>query len=229
MSSHKAGQEPKFEEIDEVLSRSELFYERNLKKIITVVIILILIVLSFFAYKFFIAQPKEEKANQSVFMAENSFINNQDSLALYGNGKAALGLKDIEKEYSGTDAANLSYAYSGISLYELGKYDEALAQLKKFESSEHYVGPSILRLMGDCYVQLGENQQAVDAYKKAVSKSQNSAITPSCLLKEGRILETMGKYDEALECYNEIKDKYYTSAESQSVESDIIRCKSKKK
>lgn len=229
MSEKNGGKGPQQSEFEEVLYRSERFYEKHLKTIIIVVSVIVLIVLGIFAYKFFVVNPKEQKASQALMMAEDSFINSQDSITVYGNGKAIKGTKAVESEYKGTDAANLAYAYSGISLYDLGKYQEAIEQLSKFESSEKYVGPSILRLKGDCYVQLGKNEEAIKAYDAAIKASENPAVTPSCLIKKGRVLEFMGKYDEAIKAYSEVKDKYYTSPESKTVESDIMRCQSKKK
>lgn len=229
MSTQKESNNQIGNELDEVLSRSERFYEKHLKTIIIVVVAIVVVVLSFFAYKFFISDPKESKAYETLYMAEDSFLNNQDSLSVYGNGKANMGTKEVSEKYSGTDAGNIAYAYSGISLYDMGKYQEALDMLKKFEASEKYISPSIIRLMGDCYVQLGKNEEAIKAYKEAVKKSDNPAITPSCLIKEGHVLESIGKYDEAIECYTEVKDKYYQSPESLTVDADILRCKSKKK
>lgn len=227
MSTQKENNSQVNNDLDEVLYRSERFYEKHLKKIIIGVVAVVLVVLLFFAYKFFISEPKEQKAYETLYMAEENFINGQDSLTVYGNGKANMGTKEVSAKYSGTDAANISYAYSGISLYDMGKYQEALDMLKKFKTSEKYVSPSIIRLMGDCYVQLGKNSEAVEAYKEAAKKSDNPAITPSCLIKQGHVLESMGKYDDAISCYNEVKTKYYQSPESMTVDADIMRCKSK--
>lgn len=62
------------------------------------------------------------------------FISEKDSfqLALQGNGADFIGFKAIADEYSSTKAGNLAAAYSGLSLYNLGKYDEAITYLKNF-------------------------------------------------------------------------------------------------
>ena len=223
-NNEKHGLEPN--ELDEALVRTERFYEKHLKTIIIVTSAIVIIVLAFFAYKYFVQEPKEEKAGVGLFMAEDAFINEQDSLSLNGNGKAFAGSKALAEEYSGTSAANLAHLYSGISLYDMGKYQEALAELQKFDGSDAYVTPSVIRLIGDTYVQLGKKEEAAKEYRKAADKANNSAISPSALLKLGHVYESMGKFDDAIKVYEEIKTKYYDAPESLNVEADIIRAKS---
>ncbi|WP_329905501.1 CDC27 family protein [Porphyromonas pogonae] len=212
---------------EEIVSRSEQFVEKNISKIITVVLIVIAVVAGILAYVHFIKKPRNEKASAKMYVAEDKFMNSQDSVALNGLGAGNPGLLNIIDKYSGTDASNLSEAYTGICYYDMGKYKEALEHLKKFSSKEDIVAPSIQRLIGDCYVQLDKLKDAVDAYEKAATMANNEAVTPSCLLKAGHVYEKMGENKKALEKYQTIKDKYYTAPESATVEADIIRVQSK--
>ena len=173
--------------IDEQVLKGELFFERHGKKIIIAVAALLVIALGFFAYHRFVTIPKSEKATAQMFVAEDSFMLGQDSLALKGQGAGTQGFEAIAKNFSGTDAANLAHAYSGICLYDMGKYQEALTELKKFSSDEAVVAPSIQRIIGDCYVQLGKLDDAVKAYETAAKQANNEAISPSCLIKAGHV------------------------------------------
>ena len=211
--------------IDEQVLKGELFFERHGKKIIIAVAALLVIALGFFAYHRFVTIPKSEKATAQMFVAEDSFMLGQDSLALKGQGAGTQGFEAIAKNFSGTDAANLAHAYSGICLYDMGKYQEALTELKKFSSDEAVVAPSIQRIIGDCYVQLGKLDDAVKAYETAAKQANNEAISPSCLIKAGHVYEKLGKYDQAVKAYQEVKDKYYTAPEAEIVEADLIRAR----
>ena len=117
----------------------------------------------------------------------------------------------------------LSRAQGG--LYDMGKYQEALAELQKFSSDEALVAPSIQRMIGDCYVQLGKLEDAVKAYESAAKSANSEAISPSCLIKAGHVYEKLGKYDQAVKAYQEVKDKYYTAPEAEMVEADLIRAR----
>ncbi len=217
-----------FEQVEEVLVKSETFLEKNLKKILIAVGAVVVAVVSYFAYIKFVKEPANEKASVALFKAEDHFLNQQDSLALHGASITEKGLEAIIKDHSGTDAANLAHAYKGIALYDAGKYQEAIEALKGFSSEDAYVAPSVERLIGDCYAQLGKYQEAASAYEKAAAMASNEAITPSCLIKAGHAYEKLGNAKKALELYEEVKTKYYTAPEATSVEADIIRASAAK-
>ena len=202
--------------IDEKVMQGEKFFERHGKKIMIAVGAVVLIALAIFAYIKFIKEPNNAKASSQMFVAEENFIMGQDSLALKG-ATASPGFEGIAKNFSGTDAANLAHAYAGICLYDMGRYQEALGELQKFSS--------IQRMIGDCYVQLGKLEDALKSYESAAKLADSEAISPSCLIKAGHVYEKLGKYDQAVAAYQQIKDKYYTSPEAESVEADLIRAR----
>lgn len=210
--------------IDEKILQGEDFFERHGKKLLIALGVVILLALGAFAYYKFVHEPKGIKAANQLYVAEAQFIAGQDSLALKGAGAASPGFEAIAKNYSGTDAGKLAHAYSGICLYDMGKYQEALAELQKFSSDDQLVAPSIQRMMGDCYVQLGKYEDAVKAYESAAKLADSEAISPSCLIKAGHVYEKLGKYDKAIAAYQQVKDKYYTNtADAERVEADLIR------
>ena len=194
--------------IDEKVMQGEKFFERHGKKIMIAVGAVVLIALAIFAYIKFIKEPNNAKASSQMFVAEENFIMGQDSLALKGV-TANPGFEGI----------------AGICLYDMGRYQEALGELQKFSSDEKLVSPSIQRMIGDCYVQLGKLEDALKSYESAAKLADSDAISPSCLIKAGHVYEKLGKYDQAVAAYQQIKDKYYTSPEAESVEADLIRAR----
>ncbi|MDY6148781.1 MAG: tetratricopeptide repeat protein [Porphyromonas sp.] len=202
----------------EAINKGEKFIEKNINKILYVLLGVIVIAFGIWAYIKYVKQPGDMKASEEMFQAEDLFMNGEDSTALAGNGFLA-----VAKERKGTKAANLAHAYAGICYYDMGQYEKALEELKKFKAKESMVAPSIKRLMGDCYVQLNKLSEAADLFEQAAEDADNDAISPSCLLKAGRVYEELKQYDKALEAYKKIKETYYTAPESQMVEADIIR------
>lgn len=227
MSEHQHQDPTGIEMLDETALKSEQFLEKYLKHILIGVGVVVLAVGGYFAYQKFVAEPAQHKAVVALFRAEDKFLNGQDSLALNGEGLTTKGLNAIIKDYSGSDAANLAEAYKGIVLYDEGKYQEAIDALKKFSSSDEYVGPSIQRLIGDAYAQLGKYEEAAKQYEEAAKAASNDAISPACLIKAGHAYEKLGNKSKAIELYESVKTKYYAAPEAQTVEADIIRASAK--
>ncbi|MCI6154870.1 MAG: CDC27 family protein [Bacteroidales bacterium] len=210
---------------EEVISRGEQFAERYAKPIMYGVLGVIVVAFGVWAYIQYVSKPRAAKASAELFRSEEQFIMGADSTVLKVNGVSEEGVLRIMDEYSGTDAANLSHVYAGIAYYDLGKYQEALDQLKKFDAKDKMVAPSIVRLMGDCLVELDRLDEAVNYFEKAASLANNDVVSPSCLQKAARIYEVQKKYDKAIAAYQQIVDKYYTASEVDQAEADIVRVK----
>ncbi|MCK5838441.1 MAG: tetratricopeptide repeat protein, partial [Bacteroidales bacterium] len=84
--------------IEEALSKTELFIEKNQKMITIVVGIIVVVVIAFFGFRKLYLSPKESEAQTQMFMAEKYFDKDSMNLALYGDGNY-LGFLDIIDEY----------------------------------------------------------------------------------------------------------------------------------
>lgn len=93
MSHHELPEHDALDTIDEKVLKGELFFERHGKKIIIAVAAVVIVALGIFAYHRFVQVPKAEKATAQMFVAEDSFIAGQDSLALKGQGAGAPGFE----------------------------------------------------------------------------------------------------------------------------------------
>lgn len=213
----------KEQETGEVLSRGEHFFEKHANLIFYIVLGLIIIAFGVWAYIQYVAKPRTESAYEALYSAEDNFIMGEDSTVLSTTGISDQGVMSVAKDYKSTKAATLAHLYAGVANYDLGKYQEALQELKKYSAKDQLVSPSILRLMGDCCVQLDRFEEAIDYFKKAADKADNPVVSPGCLIKAARVYEHMQKTDKALGLYKEVKDKYYDSPEATSVLADITR------
>lgn len=223
MSKHQKEHSELEAQMNEVMVQGEQFIEKHLKNILIGVAAVVLVVVGIFAYIKFVREPKAMEASVASYVAEDHFLRYQDSLALAGIGIEHKGFEAIAKEYSGTEAGNLAHAYAAIAHYDGGRYEEAISAIKEFSAKDQYLAPSIQRLLGDCYAQLGKYDEAANAYLEAAKMASNEAISPSCLIKAGHAYEKLGKADKAKELYERVKTEYAASVEAQSIDADLMR------
>ena len=212
------------ESVQETLNRTELFIESNKNTILYVVLGLVAIVAIFFAFKRFYITPKNIEASASMYVAEQYFQRDSFNLALYGDGNNE-GFLDVAKEYSITQTAKLANYYAGLCFMYSGNYEDAIKHLKKFKSKDVTVSCIALGLIGDAYVELGDNAKGASYYEKAAGKVNNEFTSPLYLNKAAQVYEAEGKYKQALKLYTQIKDDFANSQEARSAEKNIVKMK----
>ncbi len=215
------------ESVENALTRTEHFIETNQKSLTIIVLAIIIVVGGYLGYKRLYLAPMEEKAQSQIFAAEQYFEKDSFNLVLNGDGNYLGALQIIDK-YGPTETANLAHYYAGISYRGLGKYQEAINHLKKFNAGDLIVTPIAFGAIGDCYVELNNLSEGVDYYEKAASYRDNEFTSPLFLKKAGIIYEELKKYDDAIELYEQIKAKYPKSTEAREIEKDLTRVKALK-
>src|SRR6202044_3961621 len=109
----------------------------------------------------------------------------------------------------GTRAANLASFYAGSCYLKTGDFNNAIKYLKDFSTDAPQVQARAYGMLGDAYSELKKNNEAVEEYKKAGNLfAKDDIISPEYLFRAGYLYESMGKNQEAIEMYQEIKDKY---------------------
>ena len=215
--------------VEEALTQSEAFLIKNKKTIIGVVVALIAIIAGVTMYKNLYAQPREEKAQAALYMGQQYFETNNFEQALNGDSIGYAGFLKVADEFSGTKAANLAKAYAGICYAKLGKTQEAIDILNGFDGDDQMVAPAIKGAIGNCYAQLGDLDKAASTLLDAASQADNNTLSPIFLMQAGEILVKQGKYDEAIQAYTTIKDKYFRSYQSMNIDKYIEQAKLLKK
>jgi tetratricopeptide (TPR) repeat protein len=218
--------EEKIHAVEEALSKSEKFIEKN-QKILTIVIgAAVVIVLGIFAFQKLYIAPREKAAQGQMFMAQKYF--EQDSLNKALNGDANYpGFLDIMDEYSMTKSANLAKYYAGIIYLKQGKYEDAITYLKKFDSKDEFVGPMATGGIGDAYMELGQKDKALEYYLKASSQQVNDLTSPLYLMRAAFVYEDLGKFDKAVELYEKIQKEHVKSTEARDIDKYIEEAKAK--
>lgn len=216
-------------DMEEALSQSEAFLIKNKKTIIGAVLAIIIVIAGIVMYKNLYVEPREEKAQAALFKGQEYFEADNYAQALNGDSIGYEGFLKVAEDYSGTDAANLAKAYAGICYAKLGNYDEAIKALDSFSGNDQLVAPAMQAAIGNCYAQLGQLDKAASMLIDAAEAANSNALSPIYLQQAGEILVKQGKYDEAIEVYTTIKEKYFRSAQAWSIDKYIEQAKQLKK
>ncbi|MDC7960629.1 hypothetical protein PQ628_20730 [Bacteroides ovatus] len=215
--------------VEDALTQSEAFLIKYKNAIIGSVVAVIIIVAGFIMYKNLYAEPREEKAQAALFKGQEYFEQDAFEQALNGDSIGYTGFLKVADDYSGTKAANLAKAYAGICYAQLGKYEEAVKMLDSFNGKDQMVAPAILGAAGNCYAQLSQLDKAASTLLSAADKADNNTLSPIFLIQAGEILVKQGKYDDAVNAYTKIKDKYFQSYQAMDIDKYIEQAKLMKK
>jgi tetratricopeptide (TPR) repeat protein len=210
--------------VEEALSRTENFIERNQKIITYIVGAIIVVIGGYMAFNKFYLGPKEKDAQSQMFWAERYFEKDSLKLALNGDGTNP-GFLEIIDEFGITKTADLAHYYAGMCYLKMGQYQDAIDQLEDFDSDDQIVSSMALGAIGDSYMELGDNDKALKYYLKAADHNNNLFSTPLFLMKAGWTYELTGNYEEALKLYERIQKDYNKSLESREIEKYIARAK----
>lgn len=107
--------------------------------------------------------------------------------------------------------------------YDLEKYEDAANYWKATvaKSKNNYLAPIASFNLGVAYEEINKLDEAADAYKKA-SESKDFLMVPHAKYSYGRVLETQGKYAEAVKVYTELNDAFDGDAWANLAKSRII-------
>ena len=223
-----AKQEIKHEQVlnvEEAVSRSEAFINKNKKILVTLVVAVVVLIAGGVMLSTYVIEPREQKAAEALFAGETYFQQGDYETALNGDQYDYAGFEAVAAEHKGTKAANLAKAYAGISLAKLGRYEEAIPMLKGFKGNDVMVAPSVLAALGNCYAQVGEEAQAAATLMEAAQQAENILLSPAYLIQAGQVYEKLGKKADALKAYQEIKTKYYLFNQANDIDKYIERVK----
>ncbi|MBN2766986.1 MAG: tetratricopeptide repeat protein [Paludibacteraceae bacterium] len=222
MSKKEEKKHDELENVEHALSTSEAFIEKYQKQLLMAVGAVVLVVLAVLAVKNFYLEPLETEAQNEMAKAQSVFATDSFNLALNGNNNDIIGFKEIASEYGLTASGNLATAYAGICYYKLGQYDNAIKSLSQFDGDDSYFNTSVIGLIGDSHVELGQTEKGIGYFEKAAA-AKNNVLSPIYLKKAGIAYESLQKNDKALSFYTQIKDDYPRSQEAADIEKYIAR------
>lgn len=213
----------------DALERARGFWEDYNKPVTYIASLIVILFAGWMIYKYMFKIPKEEKANDIVFVTQKyfaDFTSATDSskallaaTVLNGDGTNPGALKIINN-YSGTSAANLCEYYAGACYLHLGQFDKAIKYLKDFDANgASQIKSRAYGMLGDASAELNKNDAALDYYKKAANVNDKDEFTSSeFLFRAGLFAQATGKTKDAIDLFKKIKTNYPLSEKASEVD-----------
>lgn len=206
------------------VSKSEQFIEKNSKKIIICVCVVAVVILAFFGFRKWVSEPRQIKANEALFAAEQLFKEGNYEAALNGEDNFA-GLLQVIDKYGSTKAGNRAKYEAGICYLRLEQFDLAKQYLKKYKGKDQLTPYLKEMCLGDAEVGLGNLDAALKHYNAAL-KSDNFITAPIALFKAGMVYLTKGDNASAAKSFQRVKDDYPESSLSTEMDRYIAYAES---
>ena len=211
-------------DVQEVYSKTERYIEENRKSLGVILGAIVLVIGGYFAWDRLYVRPLEDEARSAMFMAQKYFEKDSLNKAINGDGNYK-GFKYIIDEYGVTKSANLAHYYLGICYLNQGKFQDAINQLKEFDTDDEILGPVATGAIGDANLELGKKEEAVNFYLKAAKQNDNKFITPYYLMKAAVAYEEQKDYKNAVKIYEQIKSNYNDSSEGRDIDRYLSRAR----
>lgn len=205
-------------EVDFVESARGFWFRYN-KPVMYIGAAVILVLAAFMVYKYMFKLPKDQKANDVVYVTQKyftEFTNATDSSkallaakCLNGDGMNPGALKIINN-YSGSAAANLCEYYAGACYLHLGQFDKAIKFLKDFNADgATQIESRAYGMIGDASAELNKNDDALNYYKKAAEVNSKDEFTSSeYLFRAALFAQATGKTKDAVDLFKKLKTDF---------------------
>ena len=216
----KTEEELRQQNMQEAVSKTEDFFKKYGNMMYGCILAVLIAALAVLAYNRFILQPKKQQATDQMVQAERWFLSGEYELALNGDDNDP-GLLEIIDQY-GSKAGEAVYMYAGIAALKTGDYENAIAQLKKYDGKDPILKGRAEACIGDAYAELQDYANAIAYYQKA-AKTTGNALAATYILKAGIMAEESGDKAQALSFYKEIKDKWGNAPEAMEIDKYISR------
>lgn len=204
--------EEKNTEMGNVITRSEEFIQKNQKTLTIVLVAILVLIALIFGLRKWVFQPRENRAAEEMFAAEQWFNQGDFEKALNGDDTYR-GFVSVAEKYSSTKAGKLARYYAGAAYLRMGNYDEAIHWLKKYNGKDTFTGSLSEMMQGDAFIEQGNVKEAANHYRKAAGINANFVTSPSALFKAGMAYLMLEDNKQALECFQKIKTDYPESIE----------------
>ncbi len=210
-------------EVNDALLKARSIWGKYGKNITIVLAAIVIVVGGWFAYGQFIIKPKEDKATDAIYKAQQYFQQDSAKFVLEGDGTNK-GVLYIINNYGGTKAANLAHYYAGVSYLKLGNYNKAIEYLKDFKTDAKQIQAAAYGVLGDAYAEATKNDDAIAYYTKASNTFQyDEALSAEYLFRAALLSYSIKKDKEALDLFKSLKEKFPKTEKGQQADKYINR------
>ncbi len=222
-----------FNTLDESASKSEQWIEKNSKPLFYGLVLVAGLILSFLAYTKYVVEPTElEASNELAFpkkyfdqanTASGAAIDSLLTLSLEG-ADGNYGFLDIATTYSSTKAGNIANYYAGVSYLKMKNYEQAIAFLGDFSSSDVGLSPVAYGAIGDAFSGLEQYEDAISYYEKAAAYD-NNFTAPLFLFKAAQLSMHAEDFSNAEKLFTQIQKSYAASEQGKDIAKHINSAK----
>ena len=157
----KKSKQVEVNEFDETIAASKSFFEKYQKQIVYGAGSILALIIAVLLINQFYITPRNQKANEALYPAEQAYRSGQYEKALNGEGEM-LGFLAVADKYSCTKAGNIARLYAGICYAETEKYQEAVDILQDFDGcDDEMVSPSTIGLLANVPVALADMRVSI--------------------------------------------------------------------
>ncbi len=198
-------------EVKDKLSDLQRLLREKQKTVLTYGIAVIIVILSAAGILLY-QNAADEKARQFEYEAYKVYYNEYQKFPLSQQDRYQKALDLFKKAYAERKSARLLF-YIANSYAELGRFDEALTTLTDFVktySSDKDLLPLAYKAMADVQLKKGSKDEALKTLDN-LYRSPASFYKDFALLESARILESLGKKEEAIAKYKELAEKFKDS------------------
>jgi tetratricopeptide (TPR) repeat protein len=197
----------------------------NASRVIVTIVVAILIVAGVWTWSYF-SDARAARAtadftkafeiyNQAIFPMEAKLPPTEDGIPRFKTQKAKLAA--AEKEFTaamktaGSSLAPVAQLMRAGTRYELGKYDEAIADYKAYlaKGDVEQLRYSANEGIGYCYEASKQWDKALQAFRKLPRDGERKWLA---LYHEGRVLAAKGQKEDAVKVLKEVVEKAKSSA-----------------
>ena len=216
-------QNPEEAAVVEAVSKTEQFFQKNGKKSVIALTVIVLLVVGGYLYKNLVIDSNAEKAAAMIVDVQDRFAGENPDFALALNGdENGAGFLEVVEQYGSTASGNIAKHYAGICYLRLGDLDNAEKYLSMYSAvkglASEVINAQNLGLRGDIAVEKGDYQAAVSLYGKAVKASENNYTAPLYTYKQILVYAALGNKAEAEKALQTLKAEYPSAPETTEAE-----------
>ena len=216
-------QNPEEAAVVEAVSKTEQFFQKNGKKSVIALTVIVLLVVGGYLYKNLVIDSNAEKAAAMIVDAQDRFAGENPDFALALNGdENGAGFLEVVEQYGSTASGNIAKHYAGICYLRLGDLENAEKYLSMYSAvkglASEVINAQNLGLRGDIAVEKGDYQAAVSLYGKAVKASENNYTAPLYTYKQILVYAVLGNKAEAEKALQTLKAEYPSAPETTEAE-----------
>lgn len=199
----------KIDDLNDTLSKAELRVQNNKKTIMWASVAVAAVVAIILIYVYAVYRPAVNKANNQFGLASNAYMAAGAQGMPSDSTLVELGALYEAAAAEGHDGGNNATLMAAIISYQTGDYQKALDLLNDYTLSDEVIAATSQALQGDCYVNLGDLDKGLEAFRKAEKTANgNPLLVPYMLIKQANVLREQKKFTEEAAIYESLLNTY---------------------